>query len=66
MSNPVSQARGVRAGFGDVAVAVRISGPAPAERYEQLRSAVDQHSAMLDIFVHHVPVRTSMSMTGTD
>jgi len=43
---------GVRAGFRDVAVAVRISGPEPAERYEKLRSAVDQHSAVLDIFAN--------------
>jgi len=53
---------GVRAGFRDVAVAVRISGPEPAERYEKLRSAVDQHSAVLDIFGNQVPVRMSMSV----
>lgn len=56
---------GVRAGFRDVAVAVRISGPEPAERYEQLRSAVDEHSAVLDIFANQVPVRTSMSVART-
>jgi uncharacterized OsmC-like protein len=56
---------GVRAGFRDVAVAVRISGPEPAERYEQLRSAVDGHSAVLDIFANQVPVRTSMSLART-
>ena len=53
---------GVRAGFRDVAVAVRISGPEPAERYEHLRSAVDEHSAVLDVFANEVPVRTSMSV----
>lgn len=51
---------GVRAGFGDVDVRVRVSGPEPAERYEELRRAVDEHCPVLDIFSNPVPVTTSM------
>jgi rhodanese-related sulfurtransferase/uncharacterized OsmC-like protein len=56
---------GVRAGFGDVDVAVRISGPETAERYEELRRAVDEHCPVLDIFANPVPVCTSMSTPGS-
>jgi putative redox protein len=61
---------GVRAGFGDVDISVLIDGPEPAERYEDLRSAVNHHCPVLDIFANPVPVTTSMTtrtpMTGSD
>ncbi len=52
----------VRPGFGDVTVAVRISGPESPERYEELRRAVDDHCPVLDVFANPVPVATSMSV----
>ncbi|GAA4678837.1 OsmC family protein [Pseudonocardia yuanmonensis] len=52
---------GVRAGFGEVDVRVRVSGPEPAERYEQLRAAVNGHCPVLDIFTSPVAVTTSMT-----
>jgi uncharacterized OsmC-like protein len=53
---------GVRPGFGEVSIAVRISGPEPPERYEKLRQAVHDHSPVLDVFMNPVPVRTSSSV----
>ena len=53
---------GVRPGFGEVSIAVRISGPETPERYEKLRQAVRDHSPVLDVFRNTVPVKTSMSM----
>lgn len=43
-------------------VAVRISGPEPRERYEELRQAVNDHCPVLDVFTHTVPVTTEMSV----
>ena len=53
---------GVRPGFADVSVAVSISGPESAERYDELRRAVDDHCPVLDVFTNPVPVTTSMSV----
>jgi len=53
---------GVRPGFGDVSVAVRISGPEAPERYDELRRAVDDHCPVLDVFTNSVPVTTSMAV----
>jgi len=53
---------GVRPGFRDVSVAVRISGPESPERYDELRRAVDDHCPVLDVFANPVPVATSMSV----
>ena len=52
---------GTRPGFGDVSVKVRISGPEPRERYEELRRAVNMHCPVLDVFTTPVPVTTTMS-----
>lgn len=50
----------VRPGFGEVEVTVQITGPEPAERYEALRHAVDEHCPVLDVFANPVSVRTSL------
>ena len=52
---------GARPGFSDVSVNVRISGPEPRERYEELQRAVNSHCPVLDIFTAPVPVATTMS-----
>ena len=54
---------GVRPGFGDVSVNVRISGPEPRERYEELRRTVNGHCPVLDVFTTPVPVTTTMSVS---
>jgi uncharacterized OsmC-like protein len=53
---------GTRPGFGDVSLNVRISGPEPRERYEELRRAVNSHCPVLDVFTAPVPVTTTMSV----
>ena len=50
----------VRAGFEGVRIDVHVSGPEPAERYEELRRIVDEHCPMLDVVANPVPVRTTM------
>lgn len=52
----------VRPGFGAVRMSVRIGGPEPAERYEELRRAVDDHCPVLDVFTNPVPVTTAFSV----
>jgi len=52
----------VRPGFGAVRVRVRLSGPEPAERYEELARAVDAHCPVLDLFSHPVPVDRQLSI----
>ncbi|MBB4687486.1 OsmC family protein [Amycolatopsis jiangsuensis] len=49
-----------RPGFRDVRVSVELEGPAPAERYEELRRAVDEHCPVLDLFRHETPVSTKI------
>lgn len=51
---------GVRPGFGDVRVKVRLSGPASAEQYRALQAAVDQHCPVLDLFSNPTPVSTEL------
>jgi uncharacterized OsmC-like protein len=53
---------GIRAGFGSVEVAVELSGPEPADRYEELQRLVDEHCPVMDVFSNPVPVSTSMSL----
>ncbi|GAA3557801.1 OsmC family protein [Amycolatopsis ultiminotia] len=50
-----------RPGFRDVRISVELEGPAPAERYEQLRRAVDEHCPVLDLFRHETPVSTKLA-----
>jgi uncharacterized OsmC-like protein len=54
---------GVRPGFGEVRVAVRLSGPAEPERYRELQAAVDAHCPVLDLFRSTTPVSTRL-VTG--
>lgn len=51
----------VRAGFGAVRLHVAISGPETAERYDELRAAVDAHCPVLDLFENATPVTTVVS-----
>ncbi|MGW5382169.1 OsmC family protein [Nocardia sp. NPDC003963] len=50
----------VRAGFQAVRVRVRISGPETAERYAELRAAVDAHCPVLDLTTGATPVHTTL------
>lgn len=51
---------GVRPGFGDVRVQVRLTGPASPEQYRALQAAVDQHCPVLDLFSNPTPVSTEL------
>lgn len=51
----------VRAGFSQVRLDIRIIGPESAERYQELREAVDAHCPVLDLFVNPTPVAVSVS-----
>ncbi len=51
----------VRAGFGAVRLDVRISGPETAERYDELRAAVDAHCPVLDLFANPTPVTVAVT-----
>jgi uncharacterized OsmC-like protein len=46
----------VRPGFTGVRIEVSVKGPEPAERYQELATAVDQHCPVLDLFQNPVPV----------
>lgn len=52
---------GVRPGFGEVRVAVRLSGPASDEDYRRLAEAVDAHCPVLDLFRNPTPVTTRLA-----
>ena len=54
----------VRAGFGDVRLLVRLTGPETAERYEELRAAVDAHCPVLDLFRNPTPVTTRVEVSA--
>lgn len=51
----------VRAGFGEIRLAVELTGPESQERYEELRAAVDAHCPVLDLFANATPVITSVT-----
>jgi uncharacterized OsmC-like protein len=51
----------VRAGFSAVRLAITVTGPESPERYEELRSAVDAHCPVLDLFVDPTPVTISIA-----
>jgi uncharacterized OsmC-like protein len=55
-------AEGVRPGFSSIEVAVQLSGPDSAERYEQLTQAVEEHCPVLDGLGNAVPVRTTYAI----
>ncbi|WP_033290044.1 OsmC family protein [Amycolatopsis jejuensis] len=50
-----------RPGFSKVRVSVELEGPAGADRYEELRRAVDEHCPVLDLFRNETPVTTTIS-----
>lgn len=52
----------IRPGFTSVDLDIQISGPESAERYEELRQAVDAHCPVLDLFANPVPVATAVSI----
>lgn len=54
----------VRAGFGDVRLTVRLTGPETPERYEELHAAVDAHCPVLDLFQNPTPVTTTLEVAG--
>jgi uncharacterized OsmC-like protein len=49
-----------RAGFGEVRLAVTLTGPESEDRYQELRDAVDAHCPVLDLFANATPVITSV------
>ena len=53
-----------RAGFTAVRLDVELTGPESAERYEQLRVAVDAHCPALDIFANPTPVTTTVRVAS--
>ena len=55
-------APGARPGYGAVRIAVRLQGPAPAERYDALLHAVDEHASVLDVFRNEVHVQTGIAI----
>lgn len=50
----------VRAGFGEVRVVVKVTGPESRERYEELQQAVDAHCPVLDLTRNQTPVHTTL------
>jgi uncharacterized OsmC-like protein len=50
-----------RPGFTDVRVTVELGGPAPAERYEELKRQVDEHCPVLDLFRNPTPTTTTLA-----
>ena len=51
----------VRAGFSEVRLDIRLSGPESDARYQQLRDVVDAHCPVLDLFANATPVKVSVS-----
>lgn len=56
--------KSIRSGFSSVELDIQISGPESAERYEELRQAVDAHCPVLDLFANPVPVTTAVSIAS--
>jgi putative redox protein len=50
-----------RAGFSEVRLDVKLSGPESDERYQQLKDVVDAHCPVQDLFAHPTPVKVSVS-----
>lgn len=51
----------VRAGFSAIRLNITITGPESDERYQELRSTVDAHCPVLDLFTNHTPVSVSVT-----
>lgn len=45
----------------DVRCSVTLEGPEPAERYDELAAAVDEHCPVLDLFTRPVPVERNVT-----
>ena len=58
----VGLADGVRPGFGRIRMMVTVSGPESAERYEELKRAVDRYSPVLDLVANPVPVQSTITV----
>jgi len=54
----------VRPGFSEVRLAVTLTGPESAERYQELRAAVDAHCPVLDLFANETPVSVTVAKAG--
>lgn len=52
----------VRAGFQQVRVVVKLTGPETPERYRELQKAVDAHCPVLDLTQHATPVTTRLEI----
>ncbi|RUP04175.1 MAG: OsmC family peroxiredoxin [Mycobacterium sp.] len=52
----------VRAGFQEVRVVIRVSGPDTAKRYRELQDAVDAHCPVLDLTRNPTPVVTRVEI----
>ncbi len=55
----------IRAGFSDVRMTIRISGPASDERYEELHEAVAANCPVLDTIANPVHVVTTLDVVPT-
>jgi uncharacterized OsmC-like protein len=51
----------VRAGFSAIRLDISISGPESAERYNDLREAVDAHCPVLDLFANPTPISVTVA-----
>lgn len=50
----------VRSGFGDIRLAVTVTGSETQSRYEELRRAVDTHCPVGDLFANLTPLRSTI------
>lgn len=51
----------VRPGFAGIRIVVEIEGPAPRERYDELRQVVDAHCPVHDLFRNPTPIATRLA-----
>jgi putative redox protein len=51
---------GPRAGFTSIDLAITITGPETEERYAELRTVVDAHCPVLDLFANATPVTATV------
>ncbi len=54
----------VRAGFTEIRVETRVTGPESAERYAELHRVVEEHCPVLDLFTNRTPVRSTLVVAG--
>lgn len=56
----------VRAGFQDIALVVRITGPEPRERYEELQRLVDARCPVGETLEHGTALATTLEVTPSE